>query len=335
MDKIEELKLFLKENGVKTHEVDSKRNYWFVRTDGGNYFDAYVSGNYIGLGWNAIPFTEPDEKGCYPENLIKDLESKGHKQPTRVLNQIKRFYKDMKKGDVVVIPSTSSLNLAFGYISDDEVYTEENITDDDIENGACPYTRRRHVNWIVNIDKARIDPHLYALFRNHQVISDGKSYASYIDRALHTLYIKDGIAHLTFTVEAKTNPKALSIPTFMLGLIERTESFAKKYKIIDDCKNLEDEIDSKINVQSPGVIEFLGSIPGVLSIAAISLGLFGGKIKFEHTKEKTSGEISTGGFAGSLISFLKVYNKDKHINDDKMQTCKKQLQIKNINDDEA
>ena len=93
----------------------------------------------------------------------------------------------MKKGDVVVIPSTSSLNLAFGYISDDEVYIEENITDDDIENGACPYTRRRHVNWIVNIDKARIDPHLYALFRNHQVISDGKSYASYIDRALHTL----------------------------------------------------------------------------------------------------------------------------------------------------
>lgn len=50
MDKTEELKLFLKENGVKIHEVDSKRNYWFVRTDGGNYFDAYVSGNYIGLG---------------------------------------------------------------------------------------------------------------------------------------------------------------------------------------------------------------------------------------------------------------------------------------------
>lgn len=335
MDRIEELKLFLKENGVKIHEVDSKRNYWFVRTDGGNYFDAYVSGNYIGLGWNAIPFTEPDEKGCYPEDLIKDLESKGHKQPTRVLNQIKRFYKEMKKGDVVVIPSTSSLNLAFGYISDDEVYIEENITDDDIENGACPYTRRRHVNWIVNIDKARIDPHLYALFRNHQVISDGKSYASYIDRALHTLYIKDGIAHLTFTVESKTNPKALSIPTFMLVLIERTEAFIKEYEIIDDCKNLENEIDSKINVQSPGVIEFLGSATNILAIAVMSIGLFGGKAKFEHTKEKTSGEVSTGGLAGAIVKILNAYNNGKSIDNAKMQSCKKQLQIKNINDDEA
>lgn len=27
MNKTEELKLFLKENGVKIHEVDSKRNY--------------------------------------------------------------------------------------------------------------------------------------------------------------------------------------------------------------------------------------------------------------------------------------------------------------------
>lgn len=335
MYKLEELKLFLNENGVKIHEVDPKRNYWFVRTDGGNYFDSYVSGNYIGLGWNTIAFTEPDEKGCYPEDLLKDLESNGHKQPTRVLNQIKRFYKEMKKGDVVVIPSTSSLNLAFGYISDDEVYIEENITDDDIENGACPYKRRRHVKWLVNIDKARIDPHLYALFRNHQVISDGKSYASYIDRALHTLYIKDGIAHLTFTVEARTNPKALSIPTFMLGLIERAEALAKEIELIDSSKNLEDEINSKINVQSPGVIEFLGSAVGVLAIATISIGLFGGQAKFEHTKEKTSGEISTGGLAGAIVKVLNAYNKGKSINDSKMQNCKNQLQIKNINDDEA
>lgn len=89
------------------------------------------------------------------------------------------------------------------------------------------------------------------------------------------------------------------------------------------------------NVQSPGVIEFLGSATNILAIAVMSIGLFGGKAKFEHTKEKTSGEVSTGGLAGAIVKILNAYNNGKSINNAKMQSCKKQLQIKNINDDEA
>lgn len=335
METLESIKQYLKNNNVHIHDIDDKRNYWFVRTDGGNYYDAYISGSYIGLGWNDVPLTDTNNKGTYPETLLKELEEKGYKQPTRVLNQINRFYYEIKKGDVVVIPSTSSLNLAFGYIADDDVYEENNITDDDIENGACPYTRRRKVNWIINIDKARIDPHLYALFRNHQAISSGNNYSDYIDRALHTLYIKNNIAHLTFTVEAKQNPKVLSIPTFIFGLMARTNELAKEIKLIEKDKNVEEKITTKINVQSPGVIEFLGDIPSVLTLAVIAVALFGGKAKFESNKEKTSGEISTEGLAGAIIKILSLLKNQSYISEENMLNCHDQLEIKNINDDKS
>lgn len=333
METLDLMKEFLINNNVHIHNIDDKRNYWFVRTDGGNYFDAYISGSYVALGWNDVPLTEADEKGNYPEDLLKEIEAKGNKQPTRVLNQINRFYHEMKKGDVVVIPSTASLNLAFGYIAEDDVYEETNITKDDIENGACPYQRRRKVDWMVNIDKARIDPHLYALFRNHLVISYGNNYAEYIDRALHTLYIKNNVAHLTFTVEAKQNPKALSIPTFIFGLMARTDELAKEINLFDDGKSVGEKITTKINVQSPGVIEFLGDIPGVIALAIVSVGLFGGNAKFEHTKEKTSGEVSTEGLAGAVIKILKILKDNNYVGDKNMLDCKNQLEIKDITDD--
>ena len=333
MLQLENMIEYLSQNGVIVQQLTTERNYWFVRTDGGNYFDAYISGGFIGLGWNEIAFTEPDDKGNYPEEVLKFVEELGHKQPTRVLNQIKRFYKEMKAGDVVVIPSTSSLNLAFGYIADDTVYEEKNLTSDDIENGACPYVRRRHIDWITNIDKARIDPHLYALFRNHQVISDGNNYSEYINRVLHTFYIKDNIAHLVFTVEAKTNPDAVSIPNFILGLIDRADCLNQESPFLDSDIYLEDEINTRINVQSPGVIEFIGNPVCVAALAIISVALFGGKAKFEHTKEKTSGEISTEGLAGLIMKVLTFYAKQKDNNNNRIKKSKQKLDIKDITDD--
>ena len=76
METLDSMKEFLKNNNVHIQNIDDKRNYWFVRTDGGNYFDAYISGSYVALGWNDVPLTEPDSKGSYPEDLLKEIEAK-------------------------------------------------------------------------------------------------------------------------------------------------------------------------------------------------------------------------------------------------------------------
>lgn len=325
-----ELETLLNRASVPIAHVDENRKYWFVRTDGGNYFDAFISGSYIGIGWRDVPLTKKED---YTDTLLQQLENQGYKQATRVLNQVNRFYNEMQKGDIVVIPSTSSLYFAFGFIEDGEVYEEETITDDDIENGECPYIRRRKIRWITGIDRARIDSHLYALFRNHQAISDVSRYSEYIERAINTLYIKDNIAHLTFSVEAQRNPRSLDIPTFMFGLMSRTTELAKELSLIDDTESIDNDLTSRINVQSPGVIEIIGAPALVFLVAIISVMLFGGKAKFEHTNEKTSGELSTEGLAGFVVKILQIYKSNEFIGDVQMHKVKDYLGIKNINDD--
>ena len=279
----------LSEVGLNVARVDSNRNYWFIRTDGGNHFDAFITGGYVAIGWNDVPYTDKEN---YTEELLDDLIAKKYGQPTRVLNQIYRFYNEMKEGDIVFIPSTASLHFAFGYIVDNEVY-EEIISEDDVENGACPYVRRRKVKWFTNIPKARMDSNLYALFKNHQAISDGKNYAEYIERAINIFYIKNNVAHFTLTANALNNPRVRDIPIFLIGLADCADNLAREYKLLKENEQIDDVISSRINIQSPGVMEFIGRpvFVGLLAIAFI--GLFGGKAKFEHSKEKTSGEVST------------------------------------------
>ena len=102
---------------------------------------------------------------------------------------------------------------------------------------------------------------------------------------------------------------------------------------LDSGVYIEDEINTRINVQSPGVIEFIGNPVCVAALAVISIALFGGKAKFEHTKEKTSGEISTEGLAGLIVKFLNVYAKKMDTNNNKIKKSKQKLVIKDITDD--
>lgn len=34
--------------------LNDKTNYWLVRTAGGAFYDQFVAGNYVGIGWNEI-----------------------------------------------------------------------------------------------------------------------------------------------------------------------------------------------------------------------------------------------------------------------------------------
>lgn len=332
MNNIEnQLQELLLANDVHIAQIPSDRKYWFVRTDAGNHFDAFISGAYIGIGWDDVPLTEPTN---YTDELIKTLEENGYKQAKRVLNQVNRFYNEMKPGDIVVIPSTSSLSFAFGTISNKPVYEKNDITEDDIENGECIYKRRREVQWIMGgIDRARIDPKLYSFFRNHQAISDVSSHSEYIDRAINTLYIKDNIAHLTFSVDIEGNPKALDIPTFIFGLLSRSEDIAKELHCIEKEADINSEISTRINVQSPGVIEIIGGPCLVCLAAVVTIALFGGKFKFEVTKEKTSAECSTGGLIEAILKFLERYKDKDFIGEKEMNRAKNNLNIKNISED--
>ena len=121
--------------------IDSNREYWFVRTDGGKHFKTFYENGFIAIGWNEI--TLEDIKNVTPggnsiKNKLakvynKDITQTKHKRDvTSYFNKIMRFHQ-LRMGDVVMIPSFGSSHLAFGIVDDQETYI-------DIDNIPVSYT---------------------------------------------------------------------------------------------------------------------------------------------------------------------------------------------------
>ncbi len=314
--------LMRKENLIP-NIVDSNRKYWFIRTQGGSYFDEFFLDGFVAIGHEDVPCVAEADR---TDDLIDKIKI-NHPQATRILNQVYKFCKEIKKGDVVIIPSASSASFAFGYIEDDD-YFKVNISEEDIDEGKCNFSRRRKTNWVRGIPKSRVDPKLYTFFRNQQTLSCVDEYGEFIERALNPFYIKNGIAHLTLSVETHESPKADDIPLYMYGLLARANDIAEELNLNIEERNIR----SRINVQSAGIIELLGDpvFIGVLSILII--GLFGGKATFRQDKEKTEAEVSTEGLIGAILKIWDKYAQNKSIGIDKMKETQERLDIKDPRD---
>lgn len=319
MDLKEEIYNLMRKKNLIPNIVDSNRKYWFIRTQGGSYFDEFFLDGFVAIGHEDVPCV-PEEKRT--DDLIDKIKI-NHPQATRILNQVYKFCKEIKKGDVVIIPSASSASFAFGYIEDDTFF-EVNISNEDIDEDKCTFTRRRKINWIRGIPKSRVDPKLYTFFRNQQTLSCVDEYSEFIERALNPFYIKNDIAHLTLSVETSESPNAIDIPLYMQGLLIRANEIADELKLNQESKNIR----SRINVQSAGIIELLGDPVFIGVLALLIIGLFGGKITFKQDKEKTEMEASTDGLIGAILKIWNKYSEKDFISVENMKKTQQRLEIK-------
>ncbi len=294
----------------------AEHNYWFLRTQGGEYFEEFYMNDYIAMGWDDVPCKEESER---TDKLKEDLKQH-YGQPTRVLNQVYRFCKEMKKGDVVIIPSSGSANLAFGRILEDDIF-EYKITDEEKEENKCPYKRRRKIEWLKVGRRSMIDPKLFAFFRNQQALANANEYAEFIERAINPFYIKDGIAHLNLSVNVIQSPKATDIPYFILGLNEQMLNMAKELGI--NTK----EPETRINVQSQGIIEYIGDALTIFILAYTLIALCGGEISVFGVKIKTDGLIKT-----ISDTYIKVKASETIISQEKLKDIQQRLNIEDPRD---
>ncbi|MCI9977732.1 hypothetical protein JY742_16505 [Clostridioides difficile] len=240
--------------------IDKDRQYWLVRTDGGDLWEQFKVESFIGIGWNE--FSDKNEFSQIEKNLDLQLELKDRirkeyevDKPGLIINSIKRFVVQMKVGDIVMIPSDRSTIISFGEITSDLCLHE--LTEEDINEEKCDYVKRRNVKWIKDIYRDDLDPLLFKMFQAHHTIVNACNYADVIDRTLQNLYIKDGVTHLK--VDVKTQNK-VGKNLFMLQ------------KMFFDSKlNVSDCVQMKINVQSPGFLEIITT--HIWDIIKISLAL--------------------------------------------------------------
>jgi len=90
-------------------KIDSNRDYWFVRTQSGRYYEDFVNFAYIAIGYDAVnlkdiqaAYKDDKKKGFLAETIEKKYPEET--RPNYIGNQLIDFAYNIKKGDVVVIP---------------------------------------------------------------------------------------------------------------------------------------------------------------------------------------------------------------------------------------
>jgi len=311
--------------GLPIVEIDSTRNYWLVRTNAGAYFDEFYIKNFIAIGWNECKDFTKFREEKKNDNIAQEIEGFYPKEQSgRIYGQIHRFSFEMQIGDIVMIPSENSSFIRFGVIVSDPYIREVSATE--IDEGSCPYIKTRNVEWIKIVEKSKLDPYLFRMMQSHQTINNANDYAHYIDRTLHNFFMKEGKAYLVLRVEKQGDIPAFDLVNFVNGVIDLVPVVNELPGIKKEYEK--DDLDLKLNVQSPGFTEFFSNAPQlIVGIGLLIVVLTGSKVKVKTKKtDDSSTEINIKGLLGdNLLKKADELEKLKNIQQENFTKIKAEL----------
>lgn len=326
-------------------EIKNNRDYWFVRTLGGSYYETFVENSYIAIGYDAINLSSIQQ--AYSNNtsrqtlstIIKNKYS-NEKRPNYIGNQLIDFSYNIKKGDIVIIPSNSSSAISIGEVVETPIYEIENK----ISANDCPFLKRKKIKWLKkNISFEQIDNNLIKLkYTRRTVTKIDDELATFIDRTTLPIYIKNDNAHLSLNVTKKDHLPAYTLFSTWAELLNLTEEFGNE-------ENLEinkNDIDLRINVQSPGTIEFITySVVGLVTLSLIVVALIGAD--FQSNSRPFRFNMKSDGLIKKVSDFLDKRKdriikenltekiKSMELNPDEIVNILKQLNPNGNNDTEV
>ncbi len=241
--------------------LDVSVNYWLFRANGGQYYDDFNSGDYIGIGWDKVSINYLNSiKGPQAHDLLKAKISEQYpddKRPGSSASQILKFAYVLKKGDLVLVPSEGSQRYLIGKVADNKVYNEKNEELLD-EKRHCPYKKRRKIKWIGVVNRNEADPALYKLVYAGHTMSSANDYKGFINRALFDSYISNNVMHSTFMITSANDVDMYKFSEFQFYFSSMYHVLYPKEKII-----------SKTNVQCPGPLEIIGVIAFVATVTSL------------------------------------------------------------------
>ena len=314
-------------------KINQNRNYWLFRTSSNKYFEEFYINNFIALGDQNFDIYDKIDLNIIQNFKKNNIIEKIRKYNLRdnnlndAINYVNIFVNQMKQGDIILLSNKYSNHIAFGELLEDDVYQiDENEYQKLYKKKRCYYRKRRKLKWYKCDNKNKLDLYIHKLLNSHYKITSANEYAHYIDRSLHDLFIKNDEAYIVFRVWHKEKILATDVIEFIENILNSIDIYNEYFQ--DNLKK--NEIDLKLNIQSPGPIEFSGDIYTCLIIALIIIGIFGGKFSFEFTKDKQKAEVGTKGLLGRLIEIMKLMNSnDKQIKDFK-ETTKKAAEKLNV-----
>ncbi len=284
--------------------IGSNINYWVVRTESGSYYLDYSLGGYVAINYNKISVKSIEEAYRVGSNeQLKQRVGELHPEVGNTglaANQLITFCNVIAKGDVIIIPSSSSFKLNIGFVQNNILYDRKTLS----PNDGCPYTKRRKVKWIKEIYRGgakAISSHLAIYNVNH--------HKDYINRSLYDWYKIGEQYHYVIKVKSLDPIYYKELTGFSSALIEVVEEFENDTEIQSSVESLQ----SKIELSSPGHLILIGAgIAGLLFVALINaLCKSKTKISFKLWGAELTKESDTEGLLNAISTFIAARKNDK------------------------
>lgn len=265
--------------------ISNEKKIWFIRTNGGSFYNDFIINKYVALGWDAVP-----RELLFNSNISNDAKKEkirelypDEKRPGLIFSQLYTFYCVMKNGDLVLIPSEGTKFIRVGILGEtvDEI---SHINNSDEEYIVCTYTNKRKVKWVSEIDVSQ-DIYLNKIIKVQQTISNITEYADFIYRNIYSCYIYDDFIHLSLQKTSSTELGMKSNIELQTSILEIVDIF---YKLYGENKTYKEKITIKTAVGSPGFIEviFQNILPN-LAVVLFIVNIILGKLKDKDGGTKT------------------------------------------------
>ena len=245
-------------NNFEVPVIPYTTRFWMIRTKKGYFYNEFISKRFVALAWNNI--TEAADFSESSRESLKDdilMEFKEIQRPSTVINKCFSFIHEIKKGDILVIPSAKSSYITFATAGDyfeDETKTvelERNIIyridnhDVDISDVSCPYKKRRHIALLRTVKNEELNYSLCRAISNYHGLSNLDSYAKPILNALYNYYMLGNDISLVYSVKKQTPIGPRSINSLLYGTTELLSLIVP-----------EENISTQVSLNSPGDIVF-------------------------------------------------------------------------------
>jgi hypothetical protein len=291
---------------AKIPVVNETKSYWFFRTMGGKLYQPFLYKSIIALDYTNIAEDKITEllEGEINETKINYVKSRypKHQRPGLIIANLKRFYSEMKEGDIMLIPNTAGKTLAVGEITSNVEIIEgiERIKSDGKIYIDPDYKRARKVKWIAVARRRNFGPELYGLLNTHQTISRANDYAEWIDGLVYSLYKKGNQYHYKININQQYGLSAKTVYGVFYDLLNTVDDLLKEIEVDENTDN----IDTKIVLSSPGYVEFLG-IAGyaIVVMSLLVLVINGGGFKV-NIKDTFTLDLSTKGIISKINEYL-------------------------------
>lgn len=268
-------------------KIPSDKKYWLIRTQSGTLYEVFVENNFVGLGHTEVSlrnlasikntFTEANRRLSNIKDLVTEFYTENgectrtKQQIGLIAGQISSFYEEVKKGDIVIIPSSNSEFVSFGIVQESSIaeFSDEERRNFEYENQFL----NKRVEWIQDFPKKSLDPNLFKMFTSHQAITNVSKYADVIERSLQDFFILGEEAHFIINVQSRHDIKAKDLFSLGYNLLELIDEIAEHLNLNGISS---DDFEIKINLNSPGKIDFKSSIKETTLFAGIVLITVGG-----------------------------------------------------------